>query len=58
MTSSSQAAWILQIVCTMGPKIVDRAATDILYWGISAVSMSAMYFQNRTVMGDKKGTSQ
>jgi hypothetical protein len=39
----------------MGPKTVERAATDVMYWGTPAVTM---HFQNRTVMSDNKGTSQ
>jgi hypothetical protein len=37
----------------MGPKTVDRDATDIMYWDMPMVTT---HFQNRTVMGNKKGT--
>jgi len=49
---SSQTLWTVQCMHN-GAQTVERAATDIMYWGMPTVSMR---FKKRTLMGDKQGT--
>ena len=38
-----------------GAKTDERAATDVMYWGMCTVTIC---FKNRTITGDKQGTSK